>query len=80
MARGVPVLTSDRSALPEAAGGAALLVDPTDTAAIADGLSKLTTNAALRAELRAKGLARAATATWDRAVEQTWNVYQELLG
>lgn len=79
MARGVPVLTSDRSALPEAAGGAALLVDPTDGTSIADGLSRLTADPSLRAELRAKGLVRAAGATWERAVEQTWNVYQELL-
>jgi glycosyltransferase involved in cell wall biosynthesis len=79
MARGVPVLTSDRSALPEAAGGAALLVDPTDTASIVDGLSRLTADSDLRASLCAKGLARAASATWERAVEQTWNVYQELL-
>lgn len=79
MARGLPVLTSNRSALPEAAGGAALLVDPLDTESIAHGLAKLTTGAALRNELRSKGLARAAAMTWERAVAQTWAVYQELL-
>ena len=79
MARGLPVLTSNRSALPEAAGGAALLIDPLDTDSIAQGLARLTNDAALRNELRAKGLARAATMTWDRAVAQTWAVYQELL-
>ena len=79
MARGVPVLTSNRSALPEAAGGAALLVDPLDAGAIADGLRQLTQEVGLRAELRAKGLARAASMTWERAVEQTWAVYRELL-
>jgi glycosyltransferase involved in cell wall biosynthesis len=80
MARGLPVLTSDRSALPEAAGGAALLVDPTDQTSITGGLTKLVTDPQLRAELRAKGLARAATATWALAVERTWAVYRELLG
>jgi glycosyltransferase involved in cell wall biosynthesis len=78
-ARGVPVLTSNRSGLPEAAGGAALLVDPSDTTAIAEGLQSLATDAQLRNELRIRGLARAASATWERAVEQTWAVYQELL-
>ncbi len=38
MARGVPVLTSNVSAMPEVAGDAALLVDPTDVHSIADGL------------------------------------------
>ena len=79
MARGVPVLTSNRSALPEAAGGAALLVDPLDTGAIAEGLRQLAADPALRASLRAKGLVRAASMTWERAVERTWAVYRELL-
>ncbi len=80
MARGVPVLTSNRSALPEAAGGAALLIDPLHVDAIAQGLKQLTVDLALRDDLRAKGLARAASMTWERAVEQNWAVYQELLG
>ena len=79
MARGVPVLTSNRSALPEAAGGAALLVDPLDVSAIAGGLTHLTEDTGLRDELRVKGIARAMSMTWERAVEQTWNVYRELL-
>ncbi len=41
MARGVPVLTSNVSAMPEVAGDAALLVDPTDVHSIADGLRRL---------------------------------------
>ena len=79
MARGLPVLTSNRSALPEAAGGAALLIDPLDTASITEGLTKLAVDPAFRDELRSKGLARAAEMTWERAVEQTWTVYRELL-
>ena len=79
MARGLPVLTSNRSALPEAAGGAALLIDPLDTASITEGLTKLAVDPAFRDELRSKGLARAAEMTWERAIEQTWNVYRELL-
>ncbi len=48
MARGIPVLTSNRSAMPEVAGNAALLVDPVDVHSIADGLVRLATNADLR--------------------------------
>jgi glycosyltransferase involved in cell wall biosynthesis len=71
MACGAPVLTSATSALPEVAGDAALLVDPADTAAIAEGLARLATDAALRADLRARGLARAAQFTWERCAEET---------
>jgi len=78
MACGTPVLASATSALPEVAGGlsagseaAALLVDPEDTSAIAQGLMRLASDAALRADLRARGIARAAQFTWERCAEET---------
>ncbi|HEU5101471.1 MAG TPA: glycosyltransferase family 1 protein [Roseiflexaceae bacterium] len=83
MACGTPVLASATSALPEVAGGvssgsgagsgqaAALLVDPEDTAAIAHALARLASDAALRADLRARGIARAAQFTWERCAEET---------
>jgi glycosyltransferase involved in cell wall biosynthesis len=71
MACGTPVLTSTTSALPEIAGDAALLVDPEDTTAIAAGLARLTSDTGLRADLRARGLARAAQFTWGRCAEET---------
>lgn len=84
MARGVPVLTSNVSALPEVAGGdaggAALLVDPTDVRSIADGLGRLASDTALRDRLVHAGTARAKEFTWEKSVEATWRVYQELLG
>jgi glycosyltransferase involved in cell wall biosynthesis len=72
MACGAPVLTSTTSSLPEVAGDAALLVDPEQTAAIADGLAWLATDAALRADLRARG--RATAFTWDRCAAATLEV------
>ncbi len=80
MARGVPVLTSNASALREVSGGAALLVDPSDVASIAAGLRRLTGDQTLRDELIRKGLERSKEFNWEKAVEQTWNVYLELLG
>lgn len=79
MAAGTPVLTSNRSALPEVAGDAALLVDPLDPESIAAGLRELTGNEDLRAELARKGKARAELFTWEKAVRETWNVYREIL-
>ncbi|MBK9711814.1 MAG: glycosyltransferase family 4 protein [Kouleothrix sp.] len=74
MACGAPVLAANTSSLPEVAGGAALLVDPADTGAIADGLARLSADAGLRADLRARGRERAAAFTWDRCAEQTLRV------
>ncbi len=79
MAWGVPVLTSNRSALPEAAGNAALLADPFDTEAIAHGLRTLTSDESLRMRLRELGLARAHQFPWQAAVKKTWDVYLESL-
>ncbi len=71
MACGAPVLTSTTSSLPEVAGDAALLVNPADTNAIAAALVRLATDAPLRADLRARGLARAAHFTWERCARET---------
>jgi len=80
MASGVPVLTSNASALQEVSGDAALLVDPLDVASIADGLRRLTGDRSLRDELIRKGFERSKEFTWEKSVEQTWDVYRELLG
>lgn len=69
---GVPVLTSSVSSLPEVAGGAALLVDPMDADAIAEGLSRLATDSSLREDLIGKGFERARDFSWDRSAELLW--------
>lgn len=60
MSLGTPVLTSDRSSLPEVAGSAALLVDPYSTAAIAAGIARLDRDASLRHRLSEAGPRQAA--------------------
>jgi glycosyltransferase involved in cell wall biosynthesis len=80
MAAGVPVVTSNRSALPEVAGDAALLVDPNSTESIAEAIGRLTISEELRKEMIGRGLRRAAQFTWEDAVRKTWSVYEELLG
>ena len=71
MAAGTPVLTSDRSSLPEVAGDAALLVDPTDVGAIRAALERLLSDAELRAELAVRGTDRAARFTWRETARHT---------
>jgi glycosyltransferase involved in cell wall biosynthesis len=70
-AASVPVLTSTTSSLPEVAGDAALLVDPLDEAAIADGIEQLLIDEDLRNVLRAAGTARVASFTWQRCARRT---------
>jgi glycosyltransferase involved in cell wall biosynthesis len=80
MAAGVPVIASNRSALPEVAGDAALLVDPEDSEALGQALGELSVNGDLCRELARRGIARAQTFTWEKAVRETWDVYRTLLG
>jgi glycosyltransferase involved in cell wall biosynthesis len=79
MACGCPVVTSDVSSLPEVAGDAAVLVDPTSVEAIADGIASLWTDEARRRSLTTHGLQRAGTFTWERAARETSAVYDAVL-
>jgi glycosyltransferase involved in cell wall biosynthesis len=76
---GTPVLTSNVSSLPEAAGDAALMIDPYDVEAIVAGLSRLLTDEPLQHELRERGLARARGFSWPRTAQETARVYQRAL-
>jgi glycosyltransferase involved in cell wall biosynthesis len=78
MACGTPVVTSTAGSLPEAAGDAALLVEPEDVDGIAAALTRLTSDAGLRQQLRERGLARAARFTWDAAAQRHLAVYRTL--
>lgn len=71
MAAGAPVLTSNVSSLPEVVGDAAVLVDPLDVSAIAEGLTALLTDHALAERLRSAGRERARSFSWDRTASET---------
>lgn len=79
MACGCPVVTSDCSAMPEVAGGAALLVDPRDPTAIAAALRRIIVDRALAADLRARGLARAAELDWREFAAANLALYRRVL-
>jgi glycosyltransferase involved in cell wall biosynthesis len=79
MRRGVAVACADASALPEVAGDAALLFDPTSVDAIADAVGRLVGDEALRAELAQRGREQAASFSWERAARETVDVYQRAL-
>jgi len=79
MACGCPVVTSNVSAMPEVAGGAALLADPRDPGAIAAALRHIIEDPALAADLRARGLKRAAALDWRSFAAANLALYRRVL-
>lgn len=76
MACGTPVVCSSASSLPEAAGDAALLVEPTDAEALAAAVARVLGDPALAEQMRADGLAQAGLFRWERTAAETVAVYQ----
>ncbi len=79
MASGTPTLTGTTTSLPEVAGDGAHLVPPNDVAAVAEGLRYLIQDDAARETLRQRGLAQAARFSWQRAAQQTIDVYHQTI-
>jgi glycosyltransferase involved in cell wall biosynthesis len=79
MACGCPVVASNVSALPETTGGAAMLVDPLSTAAIADAISAVLERPELARQLRERGLRQAASYSWAATAARTLGVYADSL-
>jgi alpha-1,3-rhamnosyl/mannosyltransferase len=73
---GTPSLCSNCTAMPEVAGEAALLVDPTRIDAMANGLGRLLLDNDLRRELRARGPVQAAKFNWRRCARETLDAYR----
>jgi alpha-1,3-rhamnosyl/mannosyltransferase len=80
MAAGTPVVTSNRSSMPEVAGDAALLVDPCSVDAIADGISRVLEDSALAEDLRRRGRIRSAVFDWSVTAAVTERVYRTVSG
>jgi glycosyltransferase involved in cell wall biosynthesis len=80
MARGIPVVTSAVSSLPEVAGDAALLVDPRSTGQLAEAIERVLAEEDLAARLSAAGRARAAAFSWERTARMTLQVYEKVIG
>lgn len=76
---GCPVVAADAGAMPEIAGGAALLVPAGDETALSAALTRLLADASLRARLVEAGRARAAIFSWQRAAQTTISVYRASL-
>jgi glycosyltransferase involved in cell wall biosynthesis len=80
LARGVPVASSNASSLPEVGGDAVLYFDPTDTRAIAEAMTRLLSDEALRERLRTAGVEQAARFSWAETADGTLRSYARALG
>jgi glycosyltransferase involved in cell wall biosynthesis len=77
MACGTPLVTSDRAALPELAGDAALSVDPESVEDLTAAITRILTDQALAADLRRRGLERSRRYSWEETARRTLAVYRD---
>lgn len=76
MACGTPVIASNHSAIPEIVGDAALMVTPIDALEIAISIQRVLENPGLAADLRDRGLRRAAQFSWESTARKTIEIYE----
>jgi glycosyltransferase involved in cell wall biosynthesis len=77
MSCGAPVISSNRTSLPEVVGDAAISLDPDDIHKLVEATCSVLTNSELQADLRARSLQRAAQFNWRRTAAETIAVYKE---
>jgi len=78
MAAGTPVITSNNSCLPEVTGHAALLVDPRSASELAAALARVFESDALRADLAARGRARAQLFRWEKCATESLHFFRNI--
>ena len=79
MASGIPVITSNRTSLPEVVGSAGIMVDPDDVDALRQHLQRLLEDRAGAEALGHLGLLRSRTFSWERCARETLSVYQHVM-
>lgn len=78
MACGAPVISANRTAIPELAGDAALLIDPLDTAMLTNAMRQLAEDEPFRQTLITRGLAQSKKFSWANAARATLALYEEV--
>jgi glycosyltransferase involved in cell wall biosynthesis len=76
---GTPVITGDRTSLPEVVGDAGIMVDPFDVDAIAGAMRRLLMDEQLRSDLSRHGIERAMTFSWEKAARETLDVFKKVM-
>lgn len=80
MACGTPVIVSNTASMPEVAGEAGLYFSPDSIDELLSALNKMIDDLTLRRDLKAKGLNRSRSFSWEKTAKETYQVYKELLG
>lgn len=78
MACGTPILTSNVNGLKEIAAGAALMLDPSDTELIANGMARILSDSELRESLSRKALERSSLFSWDLCAKSTLTLLERV--
>ena len=78
MACGCPVITSNVSSMPEVAGDAALLINPTSVEELIASIKKITTNKKLKETMQKKGYEQIKKFSWEKTAQQTAAVYAQV--
>jgi glycosyltransferase involved in cell wall biosynthesis len=79
MACGKPVITSNRSSIPEVVADAVIMVDPFRPEEIASAMQAVLENQWLRTELAKRGITRSRQFSWEQAAEQTFAIFEKIL-
>ena len=79
MTVGVPVVVTDRGALPEVVGDAAPIVPAGSADALAAAIERMLDDRAFAAQCAARGLVRAADYSWDRTAQRVYETYQQAI-
>ena len=80
MACGTPVVTSNRTSIPEVAGDAAVLIDPEDTDMLAEAMGRILSDTVLQESLRSQGFDRIKEFSWEKTARQVLDIYREICG
>lgn len=79
MACGTPVVAAGSASIPEAVGDAGLLFDPQRADVCADRITAVLHDPQISAKMRARGLAHASQFSWEKAGQQTAQVYRRAM-
>ena len=80
MACGCPVISSNRSSIPEVVGDAGILLDPLDIMAMRNAIERVVTDSKLAEQLRVAGMRQAKQFDWNRTARETVQLYQKVVG
>jgi glycosyltransferase involved in cell wall biosynthesis len=73
---GIPVITSNTSSFPEVVGDAGIMLDPTDSGALCQGILKLYRNSSVRESMSQKGIERAKMFGWEKCAQDVISAYR----